>query len=64
MIEHNLSKKDLLEFDRDSNLKVFRDQYDVEYIPVEDIGVILDIDSQEQYKRVKEIMERNDEFEN
>jgi molybdenum cofactor cytidylyltransferase len=34
----------LLEEPPDSNLKAFRDRYDVTYIPVPDRGVVLDVD--------------------
>lgn len=47
-MKHALIKA-LLDEPAASNLKVFRDQYEVTYIEVEDRGAILDIDTMEDY---------------
>ena len=47
-----------------SNLKVFRDKFEVNYIEVDDQGVLLDIDSLTDYEKLLKNHERNDWFEN
>ncbi len=45
----------------DSNLKVFRDRYSVNYIAIEDEGVLIDVDTMEDYLSIKaENKERKD----
>jgi molybdenum cofactor cytidylyltransferase len=48
----------LLEEDIGSNLKVFRDRYEVAYIPVEDEGILLDIDTIDDYHHILRKAER------
>ncbi|PAT01593.1 hypothetical protein CI105_05840 [Candidatus Izimaplasma bacterium ZiA1] len=43
-----------------SNLKVFRDKFEVNYIEVEDQGILLDIDSLTDYEKLLKNHERND----
>lgn len=47
-----------------SNLKVFRDKFEVNYIEVDDQGILLDIDSLTDYEKLLKNHERNDWFEN
>lgn len=42
----------LLQEPPDSNLKVFRDRYLVEYIPVEDKGIIIDVDNIDDFNQL------------
>jgi molybdenum cofactor cytidylyltransferase len=46
--------KDLKNEPIESNLKVFRDRYKVNYIDVDDPGVLIDIDNIEDYSRLVE----------
>ncbi len=45
--------------DRNSNLKIFRDRYEVTYIEVDDPGVIYDVDNISDYQKLIQF-ERND----
>lgn len=36
-----------------SNLKIFRDRYQVTYLPVEDEGILIDIDTIEEYENMR-----------
>lgn len=57
-------KKDLIEpllnEPLSSNLKLFRDKYDVDYIEVMDQGVLEDVDTLEDYNILKDRYERRD----
>ncbi|MCK5761790.1 MAG: nucleotidyltransferase family protein [Candidatus Izimaplasma sp.] len=44
----------------DSNLKVFRDRYTVNYIETSDEGVLIDVDTMEDYLLIKGKKERKD----
>ena len=44
--------QDLLEEATSSNLKVFRDRHDVEYIETTDEGVLIDIDNKEDFQKL------------
>ena len=52
--------KPLLNEPLDSNLKVFRDRYEVNYIETSDEGVLIDVDTMEDFLMIKGIKERND----
>ena len=43
-----------------SNLKAFRDRCKVEYIEVDDRGILMDIDTKEDYQMVKEYIEKGE----
>lgn len=47
----------LLNHPDESNLKVFRDQYEVEYIEVSDHGVLMDVDTIDDYQFMKNRVE-------
>jgi len=47
----------LLEEPITSNLKLFRDNQNVEYIEVEDQGILLDIDTMDDYNKIKKLVE-------
>lgn len=49
--------KPLLNHPDTSNLKVFRDLYEVEYIEVQDQGVMMDVDTIEDYQFIKNRVE-------
>ncbi|MFK5883400.1 MAG: nucleotidyltransferase family protein [Candidatus Izemoplasma sp.] len=53
----------LLNEQEDSNLKVFRDKYDVTYVEVEDEGVLIDVDTISDYLSLKNRNERNEKLE-
>lgn len=59
-----LMKKELIEpllnEPMDSNLKLFRDRYEVNYVETTDEGTVLDVDTMEDYLLIKGIKERND----
>jgi molybdenum cofactor cytidylyltransferase len=40
-----------------SNLKVFRDRYEIVHVEVDEQGILLDVDTMESYERVKRIKE-------
>jgi len=48
----------------ESNLKVFRDGCKTDFIEVYDEGVLLDIDTREDYEHIKEIIGRRNQIEN
>jgi len=48
----------------ESNLKVFRDKCKTDFIEVDDEGVLLDIDTREDYEHIKEIIGRRNQIEN
>ncbi len=52
--------KPLLNEPQDSNLKVFRDKYRVNYIDTQDEGVLIDVDTMTDYLMIKENKERKD----
>ena len=41
----------------DSNLKIFRDRNNPEYLEVDDAGILLDVDTPEDFEHIKEIIE-------
>lgn len=47
-----------------SNLKEFRDRYRVTYVPVEDEGILQDVDTMEDYRTLKKLREGAMESEN
>jgi len=58
-IEKNLIT-DLLNEPKDSNLKQFRNKYQVSYVNTNDEGVLIDIDTMVDYLGLPNINERND----
>jgi len=44
----------------DSNLKIFRDRHIVNYVETDDKGILIDVDTIEDYEYLKGIKERND----
>ena len=52
--------KPLLEEPIDSNLKVFRDRYKVNYVESSDEGVLIDVDTMEDFFTIKGNKERKD----
>jgi molybdenum cofactor cytidylyltransferase len=50
----------LLNESLDSNLKVFRDRYKVNYVETSDEGVLIDVDTMEDYLMIKGNKERKD----
>ncbi|MDX1357836.1 MAG: nucleotidyltransferase family protein [Clostridia bacterium] len=48
----------------ESNLKVFRDKCNVAFINVDDEGILLDIDTPEDYENIKKIIGRGNQVEN
>jgi len=49
--------KDLKNEPTSSNLKVFRDRYEIVHVEVDEQGVLLDVDTMESYEKVKSIKE-------
>lgn len=58
-LEAHLIKK-LLAFDKESNLKVFRDQHDVHYYETTCQGVLKDIDTLKTYQKIAERIGSNE----
>jgi len=59
LIEKELIKP-LLNEPLNSNLKVFRDRYEVNYVETSDEGVLIDVDTIEDFLMIKGLKERND----
>ncbi|MBC7960472.1 MAG: nucleotidyltransferase family protein [Vallitaleaceae bacterium] len=57
-------KEPLILESQDSSLRIFKDRYQVEELEVEDSGILLDIDSMEDYKDLVKLYEERCQSEN